>query len=235
MRRGFWCFLLVALVSSPASALTQTYFLTGGHAIISAVRKDPVTGATGAVVVADTQVPLDGVFVTFDDTAVDVVDFSITIPQTGLLSMLPPGYDGFDQFVIESASLAPAPTFTTLFGQDLGGGQFAFLAGPVDIDGFYSASDSTSTQGPVSNLSAPFTDMSNINGSINIGTGQFSLIGVTLTTLLGTSFAGETDNLQVKGDIFFTGVIPEPSTGLLLGLGLTGLAGWRRVARRRIT
>jgi hypothetical protein len=235
VRRGLWRFLLLTLVANPASALTQTYFFTGGHAIISAVRKDPVTGAVGATVVAETQVPLNGVFVTFDDVNIDIVDFSITIPQTGLLSMVPPGYDGFDQFVIESASLAPAPTFSTLFGQDLGGGQFSFLAGPVDIDGVYSASDSTNVKPAVSNLPAPFTDTSNINGSINIGTGQFSLIGVTLTTLPGTSFAGETDDLQVKGDIFFTGVVPEPGTGALLGLGLVGLAGWRRSTRRRIT
>jgi hypothetical protein len=178
-------------------------------------------------VLAATDVPLDGAFFSFDDVAIDITDFLVTVPTTTLIPITP--YGGYDQFRIESASVAPGVGFATLFGSSPGAGQFNVLAGPVDIEGVYSAFDSGAATPPAVNLSVPFTDDSLLNSSINTGTGDFELLGVTLTTLPGSAF-GETADLQVKADIFFTGVVPEPSTAGLMGLGLLGLA-WR--ARRR--
>jgi hypothetical protein len=205
----------------PGAAAAATFNWTSGTVTISAT-------AGADIVLASISVPTDGVFVEFDATgAGSLVDFLITIPTTSLLSLEQP-YGGFDQFVVESASVKPGIGYTNLFNQDLGGGVYAVLASPLDIDGQYSAIDSTATNPPVSNIPVPFTDTSAINGTVNITLGTLELTGITITELPAGFFPGATDNLVVKADIFFTGmVVPEPGTGLLLGLGLLAVAGVR--------
>jgi hypothetical protein len=44
---------------------------------------------------------------------------------------------------------------------------------------------------------------------------------------------GETSPLVVKGDITFVGIIPEPTTGLLVGMGLFGLGLGRKRSLRK--
>ena len=217
---GFALAAAVALVSGTASATVFTF--TSGTATITAT-----AGAT--TILSGTIVPLTGVFVEFDSAgAGSLDDFLITLGPTATLA-LDTAYGGFDQVVIESADVSPGIGFTNLFNQNLGGGLYSVLASPLDTNGVYSASDSTLTNPPVNNVPVPFTDTSSINGSVNIVMGTLELTGITLTSLPAGLFPGESDDLVVKADLAFTGVVPEPGTGLLVGLGLIAIATRRRV------
>lgn len=212
--------VLVAFLH-PGTASALTYNWTSGTVTISAT-------AGADVILAPVQVPMDGVFVEFDDTgAGTLVDFLITIPTTPLLMLTQP-YGGYDQFEIESADLSPGVGFTNLFNQNLGGGLYSVLASPLDANGVYSAYDSTMTNPPLANIAVPFTDTSSINGTVNIMMGTLELTGITLAQVPAGFFPGEVDDLEIKADLLFTGSVPEPATGLLFGLGLAVVLGARR-------
>jgi len=216
--------LVVALqVSGSANASPVTYFFSSGHATVTAT-----TDPGGVSVMGATSLALDGVFVEFDDGTIGLVDFSLTVPNSGLIS-LDSAYGGYDQIVIESADLSPGTGYSTLFGQLVGPGQYTFVAGPIDINGTYSAYDSTNTNPPVMGMNVPFTDTSLISGSVDTNLVTLELTGITLAKLPGVAF-GETDDLEIKADIVFTGVVPEPGTAGLLGIGLLTMGCWRRAS-----
>ena len=207
--------LSLTLAVTPGTATALTYGFTSGTVTITAT-------AGVNTVMLPTVVPMTGVFVEFDDTGAGaLVGFLVTLGPTATLSLTTP-YGGFDEVVIESADVSPGVGFTNLFNQDLGGGLYSVLAAPLDTNGVYSASDSTLVNPPVMNVAVPFSDTSAINGTVDINLGTLELTGITLTQLPAALF-GETDNLVVKADLTFTGVVPEPSTALLVGLGLLGL------------
>jgi len=222
-RANLWAIVTigaVALISLPGVSAATTFFFSTGSATVTAT-------AGGNTVLSATVVSLDGVFIEFDASGNgQLVDFLITLPQSPTLTLTSP-YGGYDEVVIESADLSPGIGFGNLSNQNLGGGVYSFLAGPIDINGVYSASDSTLTNPPQLNVPVPFTDTSFINGTVDVTLGTLELLGLTLTRL-PAAFFGETNDLVVKADIMFTGLVPEPGTGLLVGAGLTLMAIRRR-------
>lgn len=210
----------LCLISLPGLSAATSFYFTSGTATITAT-----SGAS--TVLSTTVVSIDGLFVDFDESGSgQLVDFFISVPQTPVLTLTTP-YGGYDEVVIESADISPAIGFSNLNNQSVGGGVFTFLAGPTDINGVYSAMDSTLVTPALMNAPVPFTDTSLINGTVDITLGTLELTGITLTRLSG-AFFGEANDLIVKADIVFTGVVPEPGTALLLGLGLSLMAIRRR-------
>jgi hypothetical protein len=210
----------LCLASLPGVSAATSFYFTSGSATVTAT-------AGGSSVLSATVVAIDGVFIEFDEAGNgQLVDFDITLPQSGTLNLSTP-YGGYDQVVIESADLSPGIGFSNLNNQNLGGGIYTFLAGPTDINGVYSASDSTLTNPPMMNVPVPFVDTSLLSGTVNVTLGTLELTGITLTMLPGGAF-GEANDLVVKADISFTGLVPEPGTGLLMGVGLTLMTIRRR-------
>jgi len=227
MRWTHLCVVAVLLAASPAFASPMTFNFASGSA--------HVTATDGATVVVDTVVALDGLFVTFDPTTPELVDFSITVPQSAPISMLAP-YGGNDTFVIESASINPGATYSNIFVNQIGPTNYSFLVGPVDVDGAYSAWNSGGPPPlPVSNVPVPFVGSSFLNGTIDTNLMTFELMGITLATLPGAAF-GEANPLVVKADITWTAQpIPEPATfSGLATFGIVSAYFTRRRGRRQL-
>jgi len=223
-RRGILCLLWFLAISTPAIAAPITYFFDTGSAHVTANRTSDTS------LVADTTIGLDGVFVTFDTALGELIDFSITAPLSAAIPMVQ-AWGGFDTFVVESASIVPGGTYSSIFSSMIGPTNYSFLAGPVDVAGVYGAFNAGGPPpAPVSGVPVPFAGSSFLNGTIDTDTLVLELLGITLAAIPGASF-GESDDLLVKADIMWTGVIPEPSTVVLMGLGLISMASARRKGR----
>ena len=221
MGRLLLCLITIMFAAASASATPVTFYFTSGSA--------HVTATAGGTVIMDENIALDGVFVTFDSAEPELVDFSITTPQSGPIVLLN-DYGGFDTFVIESAGITPGVDYSNLVMTPAGPNApnaWNFLVGPVDVAGVYSASHSSGDPPPQNNITVPFVGGSHLNGSIDTDLMIFELMGITLAELPGGEF-GETDDLIILADLVWTGVIPEPGTALLLSSGLVGLAAMRR-------
>lgn len=228
MRRFLTCVGLLVLLALPASAIPATFNFVSGYAVVTAEK-----AVSLQQIVAPTLLALDGTYVTFDTAPIDLTDFEFTLPQSAVINMTNP-YGGYDSFRVESASLQPGTPYSTLNGQMTGPNTFTFVAGFIDINGVYSAWDNNPAlpnPPPTLNAAVPFQDNSFVSGTVDTVSLTLEMTGITFAVLPGFFF-GESEDLRVKGDIFFFGLnpIPEPSTGALVGLGLAGLVLRRRSA-----
>ena len=161
----------------------------------------------------------------------------VTETGQGPFALLQP-FGDHDTVIVESVRIVPAAGWATTVSLPAGGGSFnPVSAGPLDVTAFYSATDSGGIAAPVMNVLAPIIDTNTLTGSIDLVTGELELHinSVLMGTLPGAPF-GETADLEIDADITWFGSIgvpiPEPSTGLLVGLGLVALAGRRQGSRR---
>ena len=213
----------VLLVATGVQAVPSTFFFTSGSVTITASTE------LSNQLVMSTTVPMDGVFVTFDQAGDgELTDFLFSMPQTPVLTLT--GYGPYDELVIESSTIQPGIGYNNLFNTDQGGGIYTFLAGPTDIDGIYSVSDSGGILPPQNNVPINLTDDSLINGTVDLNSLSLELLGITLLSIEGAPF-GESENLIVKGDFTLIGAVPEPGTAALLSLGMVSLGIRSRQAR----
>jgi hypothetical protein len=218
--RGWFTVLTVLL--APMIATSATYTFTGGTAQVTAV----LQGTTTSVLEPGTSpvsVSLGGSFVDFDPfagpngtiTGLELIpngNFNLDLDQT---------VSGFDLIQIAGAMLVEDPGAT---GAVSGGGSFS-------IDTILSATI-TGIGGPppatfVSSLQSGTTGLMGVSGD----TLTLGLFGINLATFESLTTPGVF--IDVKADFSFVGtVIPEPTSAMLIGLGLAGLAAAGRAARK---
>ena len=164
------------------------------------------------------------------DTVAESLDSLNIVLDTNINLALSTPYGGFDSITIEAASLgvAPGDLSTTVASSPSG---FTVTGSPLSVIASYGGSDSSLVNPTVAGI--PINFQTPAITAIISSAPTIELSGVMLTTLSGATF-GEAGDLTVLANIVVNdaviAVIPEPSTALLLSLGLGLLAA---VPRRR--
>ena len=171
--------------------------------------------------------------ITIDDGTDTLLAFSLLFSPGAVLE-LSEHYGGYDEITLNSVEVFSGPGFAILSTTPSGSG-YLFSASGVAVEGEYVAADSSGLQSPSPTTALPEFS-SYLTGAYEPTTLELSFDGVQIALIDGAPF-GETLSLLVQGSFSVTGgspvVIPEPSTGVLLGLGLLVL-GSRRRARSHL-
>jgi hypothetical protein len=129
-----------------------------------------------------------------------------------------------------AAATTPLPTLTSL-GQPLSGSAFVQGSGWVDTTAVNFTIPSSATVSGIGRISTPGgapTSQWRIGNTLN---------AVTPTLIATSRFDPDFTVIDANGSVAFIGlsmtVVPEPSTGLLAGLGCIGLAVWGRRTQKR--
>jgi len=214
--------LLVVGAASAAHALPVIYNFTSGQVTLSATVAGFGTIGVGTV-------PLTGTQVTFDTSPIALTSFQFTAGPAGPLPLS--GIFSGVSVTLSSLNIVPGGSYSSS-----GSGPIAplstynYLANNIAVSGVASLSGLATTGPTAFGTNNPF-----LSGKIRLnGSGQLTLNGITLGTLAipaipSIFFPGGTATL--KADVLFTGLVPEPGTGLLLGAGFAGLAAARRRTR----
>jgi hypothetical protein len=210
--------LVASTLPITARAAPVNYMFASGTASVQV--------STGGVEIGTGDLVLNGTFAIFDDATPELVDFEFTLVPIQMLNLTTP-YGGFDQIVIESATLTPSATYMQSFGfPKANPGEFQVGGGPVLIDAVYSAALSTGPPpDPVSDVPLAF-EAPVMTADITIGAmGHIEILQLDLAVLPGAMFDEPTD-LVLKADLIFDGIamVPEPTSTLMLILGVSMLA-----------
>ena len=214
--------LLLGASSSAVSAAPILYTVTGGSAQISVM--------VGGVLVGQTTSPGLSGTLTLDSSAHSVDSVNLIL-DPNLQLMLSAPYGGYDEITIEVASLSSAPGFGALSSPTVGSSSYTAVVGPLRVNGFWGATDSSGTNPVVSGMAIGY-DVSSLTAVVHDGP-AVAIDGVTLNTLNGVHY-GEASDLTVLASFSVTALAtPEPSSGLLAGWGLAMLAAARRRSKVR--
>ncbi|MEX2208880.1 MAG: PEP-CTERM sorting domain-containing protein [Myxococcota bacterium] len=212
-------------VAGHAQAVPTLYEFSGGSATIRLT-----VGAS--TLAASTPLALDGVFATFDgdgDGALTDFEFSLA-PEQAFVFAFP--LDGYDSILIHSATLTPGVGYAHTFQQNNGGGSYNIVANPILTTTFLDVLSSSLGPGATQSFMFAGNSIDPLVASIDVATGTtFTLDGIALGAFTNADFPTIPvgTSVVVKLDLAFEGMIPvpEPTTGVLFGLGVAGLAALR--------
>lgn len=227
----------VLFIASPASAVPVTYGWTAGTITVQATQT-----SDNALVFDETLNLSSDSFLEWDAAGVPgfgtgtLDDFLLrVVPGQGPFSTLL-AYGPYDQITIVSADITPdfGAGYSTIFS--FGG---SIQVGDIAIDALYDASASGGFPPPSGPTPANILPDPTMSATLNFGAGDITLsaFGIAMGTVDGTPFGEAGNDLELTANITFFGdsntvPTPEPSTALLMGLGLTGLAVSSKRQRR---
>ena len=160
--------------------------------------------------------------ITVDDVTMDILGLSFVLTPGSTLTLNDP-FGGYDDILLSAVSVSTTGG-SAITRQDLGD-IYTFVATGIEVQATYSASDTSAVKPPTGSQTISF--LTNFNGVYDANENSVSLFGVQLGVVPGSSF-GESQSLIIQGDFSVEGgaetFVPEPSTGILLSMGLLGLA-----------
>lgn len=209
-------FAAATLLAASAQAAPITYLFTGGQVTITGtVGGNPVAGPI--------TVPLTGSAVQIDEpTTLNYM--LLSIGTSGSITIAPP-YLGFTSINIDFASLSAFGGSLSVFDPGPPAG-YNYSIGPVYVSGQFDATNVI----PANSLTdQPFGFVNpSASGTLFVDTNvALALDGITIGSI-DPDGPGGMDPLVLKGDFIFEGVVPEPGTAVLLGLGIAGIAARNR-------
>ncbi len=231
-------FLLVAaflFVSVPASAAPITYGWTSGTITVQGRQF-----SDNPLIVDETLQLGANSFLNWDPTGTPtgfgvgtITDFLMSLsPNQGLFMTLQ-DWGPWDQFNVETGDIFNGPLFETVVSF---GGSVSTTG--IVIDATYSAFDSGGGFGSGPGQAANVEDVNEFNSTLTFGAGtvQLSVAGVVMGRVDGTPFGEAGNDLILTANIAFFGdssvtPVPEPSTGLLLAMGLVAMTAAQRKNR----